>query len=393
VGAQSHRALFFQHLAQTSPEPRGIEVVEAKGVWLYGPNGEKWIDLVSGFAVSNIGHCHPKVVEAVADQAAKFMHVSVYGEVVQGPQVELSALLASVLPGNLSSIYLTNSGAEAIEGAMKLAKRHTGRPALVSFSQAYHGSTQGALSLMGSEEYKQAFRPLLPGISNLHYGNVDALSQIDKQTAGVFLEILQAEAGYNLPPKGFLEAVAHRCKEVGALLIVDEIQTGFGRTGNLWACEGAGFVPDVICLAKAMGGGMPIGAFASRPEVMNDLSHDPILGHITTFGGHPVSCAAAKAALEVVLEGRLWERSHMIEKVVREELKEVGLIHGKGAMLSVELGSFERVLKVANQCVSLGVLTDWFLFNTHCLRIAPPLIIEEAELRLACGKIRQAANS
>ena len=289
------RKQFLRHVAQTSPSPQLIEIARAEGVFFYTPEGKPYYDLISGVSVSNVGHANPVVVEAVQRQAADYMHVMVYGELVERPQVEFARRLAEALPEPLDSIYFLNSGAEAVEGALKLAKRYTARTEMISMRKAYHGSTHGAMSMMGTpegEEWKAAFRPLLPDVQSVEFNDFEQLSRITERTAAVLVEPLQGEAGVRQPAKGFLEALRKRCDEVGALLIFDEIQTGFGRTGEIFACVKYGVTPDVICLAKALGGGMPLGAFVSSSEIMSSLSHSPVLGHITTFGGHPVCCAA-----------------------------------------------------------------------------------------------------
>lgn len=381
----SNRQIFLQHLAQTSPTPLGLEIVSANGVILKGAAGKEYIDLISGISVSNIGHCHPAVVEAVKKQAETHMHLMVYGEYVQSVQVQLAKALTDVLPINLNSVYFTNSGSEATEGALKLAKRVTGRSELISFTNAYHGSTQGALSVMGSEEFKTAFRPLLPGTKQLQFNNEEDLAQITENTAAVIVEVIQGEAGVVKGKSSFIHKLRKRCTDVGALLIIDEIQTGFGRTGTLFAFEQYEIKPDVLLLAKGMGGGMPIGAFISSKEIMNSLTHNPVLGHITTFGGHPVSCAAALANLKVISESKLWKRALDIERILKEEL-----IHPKikelrvcGALAALDLGSETANMAAIQKCIEAGVIVDWFLFNAQSMRIAPPLTITDEELRKA----------
>lgn len=385
----NYRQLFLLNTAQTSNSPRLLEIEKSEGVYLYGPQGQRYLDLVSGFAVSNIGHRHPAVLDAIRHQLDHYLHVTVYGEFVQAPQVELATRLLEVLPDPFGSVYFTNSGTEATEGAMKIAKKFTGRKEFIAARKAYHGSTQGALSLMDQEEFQKAYAPLLPGISYIPYNDRDALDQITEQTAAVILESVQGEAGIRVPDKSYMQAVRQRCDEVGALLILDEIQTGFGRTGTLFAFEQFGIVPDIILLAKGLGGGMPIGAFAARKEVMDVIKDNPMLGHITTFGGHPVSCAAALASLNVILEERLLDgvqekadlfRSLLVHPKIRE-------IRGLGLMMCIQLDSFSQVERVSQYCAENGVLIDWFLHCETAMRIAPPLTITEDQIREACGII------
>lgn len=382
----TQRQLFLNHVAQTSTTPLALEIERAEGVYLIDHSGRKYIDLISGISVSNVGHRHPQVVQAIQQQLDKYMHLMVYGEYIQTPQVKLASLLTKLLPANLNSVYFVNSGAEAIEGAMKLAKRFTGRTEIISFKNAYHGSTQGSLSIMGSEEFKNAFRPLLPDVRQIEFNNFAQLSQITEQTACVFVEPIQGEAGAVTPQADFLKQLRAKCTEVGTLLVADEIQTGFGRTGTLFAFEQFGFIPDILCLAKGMGGGMPIGAFVSSKECMSSLTNNPILGHITTFGGHPVCCAAGIAVLEILAEGNLIAEVAKKEKLIRELLvhPKIKSIKGKGLLLAVEFESFEQNKSIIDKCIEAGVITDWFLFNAHSMRIAPPLTITEQEIRTAC---------
>jgi len=385
----TQRQLFLNHLAQTSETPLALEIEKAEGVYLKDTSGKQYIDLISGISVSNVGHRHPKVVSAIKDQLDKYMHLMVYGEYIQSPQVQLAKRLSEYLPKNLSSVYFVNSGTEAIEGAMKLSKRFTGRTEIISFKNAYHGSTQGSLSIMGSEEFKNAFRPLLPDTKQIEFNNVDDLKQITSRTACVVVETIQGEAGAIIPQSDFLKKLSTRCKETGALLIADEIQCGFGRTGKLFAFEHYNFVPDILCLAKGMGGGMPIGAFISSSKIMSTLTNNPILGHITTFGGHPVCCAASLATLNVLLEEKLVEKVEAKEKLFRKLLKhpKIKSVHGKGLLLAVEFESYEQNKKIIDKCIEKGVIVDWFLFNTHSMRIAPPLTITEEEIRFSCEVI------
>lgn len=390
----NQRQLFLQHIAQTSPYPIGLHMVKAKGVYLYDVNGKEYIDFISGFSVCNIGHSHPKVVEAVQKQVAEYMHLIVYGEFIQSPQVAYAKLLTDQLPPSLNCVYFTNSGAEATEGAMKLAKRTTNRSKIIAFNKSYHGSTQGALSIMGDEYWRNAFRPLLPGVYHFDYGSEEAINAVNGQTACVILETVQAESGVTKPQKEWLQSLNAKCKEQGALFILDEIQAGFGRAGTLWAFEQFDVVPDVLLLGKALGGGMPLGAFIADKKLMSALTHDPVLGHITTFGGHPVSCAAGKAALEVLLEG-----NYIAEVKNKEQILQNNLIHPKilshrssGLWAALEFDSFETNKKIIDRCIDNGLVTDWFLFAPQCLRIAPPLIITEEELVKACNIIVPAIN-
>ena len=388
----SLKQLFLLNTAQTSTSPKLLEIERSEGMYLYSPEGKRYMDLISGFAVSNLGHRHPKVVQAIKNQVDRFMHITVFGEYVQAPQVKLAEKLSAVLPESLSSVYFVNSGAEATEGALKLAKRYTNRSEIIAFNKAYHGSTHGALSVMGNEHYKQAYRPLLPDIRFISLNDPRELDWITENTAAVILETIQGEAGIRVPDVDYLKALRKRCTETGALLILDEIQSGFGRTGKLFAFEHYDIVPDILLLAKGMGGGMPIGAFIANREIMDVLKENPILGHITTFGGHPVSCAASLATLETILEEDLIAQVPAKEKLFRELLQHPKIIEirGKGLMLGIELGSFLRVEQVSNYCLDKGVIIDWFLHYDGALRLAPPLIISEAEIREACQIILEA---
>lgn len=369
-----------------------VEVSRAEGVYLYGPGQEKYLDLIAGIGVSSLGHCHPAVVAAVERQANTFMHVMVYGEYVLSPQVQLATLMAKHLPDPLDNIYFTNSGTEATEGAMKLAKRYTGRSEFIAATRSYHGSSQGAASLMWPKDFTRAYHPLLPGVRHLDFNCDYCLNRITDKTAAVILETVQAEWGIRRPRPEWLQAVRKRCDEVGALLILDEIQAGYGRTGTLWAFEQYGVVPDILLLAKGMGGGMPIGAFVAAREVMESLSDRPILGHITTFGGHPVSCAAGLATLQTILsEGLIDQVGHkeqrFLDRLHHPDIKDV---RHAGLWFAVELESFDRVQAVIARCLELGLISDWFLFNDRSIRIAPPLVITEAEIDLACDLLLRA---
>lgn len=390
----SERQIFLRNIAQTSEFPLLLEIERAEGMWLYGKGDEKWMDLIAGISVSNLGHCHPAIVEAVQKQAATFMHTLVYGELVMSPQVRLAELLTSLLPSTLSQVYFTNSGAEAVEGAMKLAKRYTGRHEIVGFHNAYHGSTQGALSLLGDETWRNKFRPLLPGIKRIRYNVIEDLEQITEHTAAVFIDPVQAESGVTVPSNEYMQALRKKCDETGALLVLDEIQTGCGRTGTMFGFESISIIPDILLLAKGFGGGMPIGAFISSTEIMGALMKNPVLGHITTFGGHPVCCAAALANLKV-----LTTTSYVQDVAIKEQLflqylqhPAIRKITHKGLLMAVHLDSFENLQKVIHTCIQKGLLTDWFLFESNALRIAPPLIITEEEIQFACNIILESLN-
>lgn len=386
------RKQFLQHVGQTSPEPMLVEVERAEGVFFYTPEGKPYYDLISGVSVSNVGHGNPAVVEAVCRQARDYMHVMVYGELVETPQVEYARLLAEQLPGEIDSIYFLNSGAEAVEGALKLAKRVTGRPEMISMQGAYHGSTHGAMSMMGGEEHKSAFRPLLPDVRQIRYNNFDDIQLVTTRTACLLVEPVQGEAGVIPPAEGYLEALRRRCDEVGTMLIFDEIQTGMGRSGAMFACAKYGVIPDIICLAKALGGGMPLGAFAARREVMQALTHNPVLGHISTFGGHPVCCAAGLAAARYILDNKLVEQVEAkgaLYETLLADHPAVVEIRRSGLLLAVELGSSERMFAMMAMFKEVGILSDWFLYCDTAFRISPPLTITEEEIRDSAALIRQ----
>ncbi len=386
------RQLFLNHVAQTSDTPLMLEIEKAEGVYMYDKQGNKIIDLISGIGVSNVGHRHPKVMDAIYEQSQKYLHLMVYGEFVQSPQVKLATALCETLPAPLSSVYFVNSGSEAVEGAIKLAKRYTGRPEIISFHNAYHGSTQGALSVNGSESFKRSFRPLIPCVRHLRFGNMEDLHQISTQTAAVIIETIQGEAGVRVPHPEYLPALAGVCRANGTLLIIDEIQTGFGRTGKFWAFEHYNIVPDILVAAKGMGGGMPIGTFISSKEIMQALTINPVLGHISTFGGHPLSCAASLATLRVIQEENLLNDTEEKEKLFRELLQHPAIksIRSKGLMMAVEFESYAILKPVIDTAIELGILTDWFLFCDSAMRIAPPLTISKDEIREACSKLIQA---
>lgn len=390
----SPRQIFLAHLAQTSAFPLMLEVERAEGCYFYTTDGKAYLDLISGIGVSNVGHRHPKVIQAIQNQLDKYLHVMVYGELIQSPQNRLAQKLSQVLPESLSNVYLVNSGTEATEGAMKLAKRYTGKPKIISCHKAYHGSTQGALSL-GDEAFKQAYRPLLPETKKIVYGSYRDLEQvIDTDTAAVIIEPVQGEAGVVAACREYFRALRQRCDETGTLLVFDEIQTGFGRTGKLFAFEHYEVVPDILLLAKGLGGGMPIGAFVSSKEIMSVFMDNPILGHITTFGGHPVSAAAALATLEVIQEEKLVEQVEPKAALFRKLLAHPRIleIRQRGLMMALAFEDFPTVKKIIDRSIELGLLTDWFLYCDNALRIAPPLVISEAEIERACTLLLEAID-
>ncbi|MEO8405816.1 MAG: aspartate aminotransferase family protein [Chitinophagaceae bacterium] len=385
----NERELFLRHVAQTSPSPLALEIVRAEAATLWDAAGKEYIDLIGGISVANTGHRHPKVVEAIKKQVDAYLHVMVYGEFIESPQVQYARLLASNLPSTLNSVFFTNSGAEAVEGAMKLAKRVTGRTQIIGFENSYHGSTQGALSIIGSEYWRNAFRPLLPDILHLRYNSFESLNAITEKTACVIAEPVQAEAGILVPTSEWIQALRKKCTETGTLLALDEIQTGFGRTGNLWGFEYAGVIPDIILLGKALGGGMPLGAFISNKQSMDSLSDNPVLGHITTFGGHPVCCAAGMAAMKALIDEKMIDGVKAKSKLFTSLLihPHVKAVRSHGLWMAVEFDSFETNKKVIDACIAAGVVTDWFLFAPNCLRISPPLVITEEQVRKACSII------
>jgi acetylornithine/N-succinyldiaminopimelate aminotransferase len=391
----SNRQLFLQHVGQTSEAPLALEIVKAEGSKMWDINGKEYIDLIAGISVCNIGHRHVKVIEAIKNQLDNYMHIMVYGELVESPQVAYAKKLTEHLPASLNSVFYTASGSEATEGAMKLSKRYTGRTQIVSFKNSYHGSTQGALSIMGDEYWRNAFRPLLPDTLQLNYNSFDDIQLITERTACVIAETVQAEAGVIKPQKGWLTALRKRCTETGTLLVLDEIQCAFGRNGTLFAFEQFDVVPDILLLGKALGGGMPLGAFVADKKIMDSLSHNPVLGHINTFGGHPVCCAAGLAAFDVLLEEKL------IDGIAKKEQLFLSLLHHAkikevrscGLMLAVAFENFEQNKKIIDASIEDGVFTDWFLFAANCLRIVPPLVITEDEIKIACDKIIRLLNS
>lgn len=388
----NNRQLFLQHLAQTTDFPLMIEVEKAEGIYLFGPNGEKYIDLISGIGVSNVGHRHPKVLSAIQDQLDKYLHLMVYGEYVQSPQSLLAKALTDTLPEKLDNVYLVNSGSEAIEGALKLAKRFTGKPKLISCVNAYHGSSHGSLSVGGNEIFKQAYRPLLPGISHINYGELSDLENIDAETAAVLIETVQGEAGIRVATQEYFQALRERCDETGTLLILDEVQCGFGRTGKFWAFEHVGIIPDILVCAKGMGGGMPIGAFIANKEVMGVFKNNPILGHITTFGGHPVSSAASLATIKILQNEKLIEEVEKKANLIKSLLihPKIKSIRNKGLLMAVEFESFDMLKPIIDRAIELGVVTDWFLFCDDSMRIAPPLTITKEQIHEACAVILKA---
>jgi len=390
----NNRQLFLQHVAQTSESPIGIEMVEAAGVTLTDVHGKTYTDFIAGFSVCNIGHSHPEVVKAVQEQAAKYMHLIVYGEFIESPQVQYAALLASHLPQHLDCVYFTSSGAEATEGALKLAKRVTGKTKILACNKAYHGSTQGALSVMGDEYWRNAYRPLLPEVYHFNYNDDALVDAIDNTVACVIVEPVQAESGVTPGRKEWLALVRKKCDAHCVLLIFDEIQSGFGRTGTLFAFEQMGVVPDVLLVGKAVGGGMPLGAFISSHKLMSTLTVAPVLGHITTFGGHPVSCAAGKKAFEILLEQKWIDTVPAKSELLKTLLQHPAIVQmqGIGLWFSLQFSSDALAQKVAHTCVQNGVITDWFLFAPDCIRVAPPLIITEAEIRAACTIILQSID-
>ncbi|MBC7566451.1 MAG: aspartate aminotransferase family protein [Pedobacter sp.] len=385
----TQRQLFLQHNAQTTLEPLLLEFVKASGIYLYDAEGKKYMDLIAGIGVSNVGHCHPDVVEAVKKQAELYMHIMVYGEFVQSPQVDFAKALADILPPNLNCTYFVNSGSEAVEGAMKLAKRYTERTEFIACQHSYHGSTQGALSLMGNEEFKQAYRPLLPHVHFIKFNKQSDLEKITTKTAAVFVETVQGEAGIRIGDPEYFKALRARCTETGTLLVLDEIQCGFGRTGKMFGFEHYDITPDILMLAKGIGGGMPIGAFISSTEIMLSLATNPILGHITTFGGHPVSCAAGLATLRTIVKENIvkgvTEKGELFKKLLVHP--KIHAVRGKGLMLAVEFDSFETNKKIIDGCIADGFISDWFLHCSKSMRIAPPLIITASEIEEACEVI------
>ena len=377
---------FLQLVAQTSEEPLMVEVASAEGCYVYDQQGKKYFDLIAGIGVSSVGHRHPAVIDAIKSQVDKNLHVMVFGEFVQTPQVKLAEALSKTLPDPLEVTYFVNSGSEAAEGALKLAKRYTGRFNIISCIDGYHGSSHGALSASGNENLKQNFRPLLPGFQHIAFGNVSSLDLIDFNTAAVIIETVQGEAGVRMADKAYFKKLRKKCNETGALLILDEIQCGFGRTGKLWAFEHYDIQPDILLAAKGMGGGMPIGCFISSKEIMSSLKQNPILGHITTFGGHPISTAASLATLETIQNENLIDqvagKALLFKKLLRHDL--IKSIRNQGLLMAVEFESYEVLKRIIDRALEAGIITDWFLFCNNSMRIAPPLTISEIEIKEVC---------
>jgi len=385
------KTIFLKHLAQTSPFPLGLEIDHAEGIYLYDKSGKRYTDLISGVAVSNLGHRHPKIIEALKNQIDKHLFTMVYGENIQDIPNQLAQLLTSFLPENLSTVYLVNSGAEANEGALKLAKRHTGQTELVACHRSYHGGTHGALSVSGNETKKNAFRPLLPDVRFIEFNDENDLSQITERTAGVIIETIQGDAGVRIPSSNYLKKLRKRCDETGAVLIFDEVQVGCGRTGKLFAFEHFGAVPDILTLGKAFGGGMPIGAFVASYEMMQKFTFDPMLGHITTFGGHPVCCASALASLQILTEQNILENVHKKEQLFHQLLQHSGIqeIRSKGLLFAVEMKNAQIVQAVIQNCLKRGIIGFYFLSTPNAFRLAPPLTITEAEIEESCQQIEE----
>jgi len=385
---------FFSYQAQTTQFAAGFEVEKAEGSYIFGTDGKRYLDFVAGVSANTLGHSHPKIVNAIKEQAEKYLHVMVYGEYAQDKPVALCRLLAEATPDPLEVTYLVNSGAEAIDGSLKLAKRYTGREEIISFKDSYHGNTHGALSVSGNEYHKREFRPLLPMVSFIEFNNEDDLDKITEKTACVILETIQGAAGFLVPQNDYLKKLKKRCEEVGALLILDEIQPGFGRTGKLFSFEHYGIVPDILVMGKGMGGGVPVGAFMSSKEIMNSLSHSPKLGHITTFGGNPLIAASSYATLKEVLESGLMNEVDRKEELFRALLvhPKISNINGRGLMLAVNLGSPEYTLKVAQKCMEKGLVVFWQLYRNEYLRISPPLTISLEEIKEGCQIILEVLN-
>jgi acetylornithine/N-succinyldiaminopimelate aminotransferase len=391
----NQRSLFLQYLAQTSPSPLLLEIIKAEGVYLYDNNGKSYLDFTSGISVSSLGHGNEEVKKAIHNQTEKYLHLMVYGEIIQSPQIQLAQLLSEISPyKENTSVFYTNSGSEAIEGAMKLAKRVTGRTEIVSLQNSYHGSTHGAMSLSADTYYTDFYRPLLPGIHRMRQNNFEDLSLITEKTACVIIEPIMGEAGYIPAEQDWLIAVANRCKTYGALLVFDEIQSGLGRSGTIFGFEHYQIVPDIFVLAKAFGAGLPLGAFVSTKKLMHSLSNFPILGHITTYGGNPLCCAAAYAGLLFNIKNNLTKKAKDKEHVIRKMLSHpmYAKISGKGLMLAVELDDQETCFKIVQKSLDKGLLIDWFLYAPHKLRIAPPLIITDEEIQFACNTLNQIAD-
>ena len=388
---ETNRQMFMRYVAQTSFAPLSAEIAKAEGVFMYTPDGKKIIDTVSGISVSNVGHCNPKVVQAVKEQAEKYMHLMVYGEMIQSPQVQLAKRLTEVLPENLNNVYFVNSGSEATDGSLKLAKRFTGRKEIISFKKAYHGSTIGAMSIWGSDKYNKAYKPLLPGVKRLNFNNMSDLEKITDKTACVITEVIQSEGGLNIPEIEWVKALRKRCDETGALLILDEVQMGMGRTGKMFGFENFGIVPDIVNLAKALGGGMPIGAFVADKKIMEAFCEPP-LGHITTFGGHPVSAAAALASLNFIIDEKLPEKAtakgEYFETLIKAHPK-VKRTWGIGLFRGIEVDKKVDMWKFLHKALENGVLSDLFIFREHAFRFTPPLTITNEEIVYAVNLLKK----
>ncbi|MDO4224476.1 MAG: aspartate aminotransferase family protein [Bergeyella zoohelcum] len=388
------KADFFQYQAQTTPFASGFEAERAEGSYIYGKDGKAYLDFVAGVSANTLGHSHPRVINAIKEQADKYLHIMVYGEYAQEKPVELCKLLAEATPQPLEMTYLVNSGAEAIDGALKLAKRHTGREQIISMKNAYHGNTHGALSVSGNEVHKREFRPLLPLVDFINFDDETELHKITDKTACVIAETIQGAAGFLVPKADYFQKLKKRCEEVGALLILDEIQPGFGRTGKLFSFEHFGIVPDILVMGKGMGGGVPVGAFMASRELMKSLSHSPKLGHITTFGGNPLIAAASLATLQELLESNLMNEVEEKEQLFRKLLvhHKIKNINGKGLMLAVNLGTPEYTIEVAKRCMDKGLIVFWQLYRNEYLRISPPLTISKDEIRKGCEIILKVLN-
>ena len=386
----NNRQLFQQHMAQTSPAPVGIEIVAAEGNYLYDADGKKYLDLIGGISVCNIGHRHPAVVAAIKEQADKYLHVMVYGELVQSPQVKYAELIAAHMPDGLDCVYFTNSGSEAVEGALKLARRYTGRTDIIACNNSYHGNTTGALAVLGDEDRRNAFRPLMPGVWHYDFNSTELIEAIDEHTACVLIETIQGEAGVIVPGQDWLSALRARCTSKGALLIVDEIQCGFGRTGKMWGFQHFNIIPDIVLLGKALGGGMPLGAFVAAHSVMQVFTHHPVLGHITTFGGHPLCCAAGMAGMNALIVENMMAHVAAKEQLFHNLLthKAIKEIRSKGLLIAIKVDSADRVMVTLQHCLDKGVFSDWFLFAPDCIRIAPPLTISGDEIHHACNVLQ-----
>lgn len=388
------REFFFKHIAQTSDSPISLSITKADGEYIYDDNNKAYLDCISGISVSNIGHNRSEVIEAIKLQANNYLHTMVYGEHIQNPQVMLARKLSELTDHHLDNIYFVNSGAETVDAAIKLARRYTGRKKIVACKNAYHGSTIGAMSLMSNKAYFDSYGPFLHEVDFIEFNNADSLNKISENTAGVFIELVQSEAGYIPINKSFLEAVKEKCLSTGALLIVDEIQTGIGRTGKFFAFEHYNFYPDILLLAKALGGGLPLGAIVSSKKIMSVLTHNPPLGHLTTFGGNPLSCAASLAAITYIEKNNLIEEVSKKEQYFLNKLPTSAFleVRSKGLMIALQLRSHQEVLNIVNFCFSKGILVDWFLFNSEAIRIAPPLTISYQQIDFICDTLHKAIS-